>query len=298
MKPAPVALFTYNRPSHTRQTLDCLKKNRLATDTDLIIFSDGPKDEKSEETVKTVRKYLKCLNGFKSVEIIERNTNMGLANSIIQGVTQIVSHYEKIIVLEDDLLTAPAFLPYMNNALENYADEEKVIQVSGYQFDVEIQSETNTLLLPFPTSWGWATWKQAWQCFDPDMAGFQVLKKNKTLRRQFNLDGSYNYYDTLVKQAHGKIDSWAIRWYLSVFFLRGLTLYPARSLIQNIGFDGSGTHCGNASIIETPEEFGYKGIFNFQFMETKLNYDAYEKIKRHLFSQYNIIKKIQLKLNF
>lgn len=240
---APIALFVYKRPRHTQQTLESLAANEGASESELFIFCDGPKRPEDEKAVEEVRRLVKSRQWCGKINIIERDKNLGLANSIISGVTELCDKYGRVIVLEDDLLTSRYFLEYMNAALERYENEERVMQISGYMFPVEIKAETDAIFLPFTTSWGWATWKRAWVVFDKDMSSFEILSKDKALRKAFDLDGSYPYFKMLESQRAGKIDSWAIRWYLSVFLKGGLTLYPAKTLINNIGFDGSGTHC-------------------------------------------------------
>lgn len=242
MKLAPIALFVYNRPEHTRQTVEALLKNELASESDLFIFSDAEKKFDAAAAVKEVREYIKTITGFKSISIVERNRNWGLANSVIDGVTKVVNEYGRIIVLEDDLIVQPSFLSYMNNALGVYENNSQVMQVSGYMFPVVFSLEEDALFLPFTTSWGWATWRRAWESFDPLAKEFELLKKNKLRKKAFNLDNSYPYFEMLKSQMRGDIDSWAIRWYLSVFVNNGLVLYPKTTLVHNAGFDGSGTH--------------------------------------------------------
>jgi GT2 family glycosyltransferase len=241
---APIALFVYNRPVHARQTVEALQKNELAGESDLFIFSDAPKKPEAAAAVGEVRKYIKSISGFKSVIIVERDRNFGLANSVIDGVTRLCDEYGRAIVLEDDLLTSPYFLRFMNEALDRYQNNVQVMQISGHMFPADIPAQTDAVFLPMTTSWGWATWQRAWQGFDPAAAGYETLKRDRTLRRRFNLDGSYNYFGMLEQQLRGEIDSWAIRWYLTVFLRGGLTLFPKKSLVENMGFDGSGTHCG------------------------------------------------------
>lgn len=243
MPTAPIVLFVYNRPLHTRQTVEALKKNELASESDLIIYSDGPKTDQDVSKVSEVREYLRQITGFRSIRIHENNKNYGLANSVILGVSDTVNEYGKVIVLEDDLVTSPFFLRYMNTALERYDDEKKVMQISGYMFPVEFDSDLKAFFLSFTSSWGWATWKRAWSHFDPDAAGYQLLRENDDLKKTFDLGGAYPYFRMLESQLRGEIDSWAIRWYLSVFVNNGLVLYPLKTLVLNNGFDGSGTHC-------------------------------------------------------
>jgi hypothetical protein len=246
---APIALFTYNRTEHTLKTLAALSQNIHARESDLFIFCDGAKHVEDEESVRRVRDVVKSQQWCGNVRVIERSTNWGLANSIISGVTELCSEFGKVIVLEDDLVTSPYFLEYMNRSLELYTEDPQVMQVSGHMFPLDDKVSTKAVFLPFTTSWGWATWDRAWQSFDPSAGHYASLDRNKQLQRKFNLNGSYPYFKMLENQMQGKINSWAIRWYLSVFMAEGLTVYPTKSLVSNIGFDGSGTHCGNSDIL-------------------------------------------------
>lgn len=241
---APVVLFVYNRPVHTRRTVEALLKNAQVAESDLIVYSDGPKHSHVADAVCEVRQYIATITGFKSVRIVERDRNWGLANSIIDGVTSVVNQYGKVIVLEDDLMTSTYFLEYMNAALERYQGEDRVMQVSGHIFPIHVHAETDAVFLRMTTSWGWATWARAWKYFDPQSIGYAHLKDDATLRKRFNLDGAYEYFSMLEAQLAGRVDSWAVRWYLSVFMREGLALFPVKSLVNNMGFDGSGTHCG------------------------------------------------------
>lgn len=243
MSLAPIVLFVYNRLLHTQKTIEALLCNELADQSELFIFSDGPRTIADNEKVEIVRSYLKNINGFKKVLIFESKENNGLANSIINGVTNIINKYTKIIVLEDDLVTAPGFLKYMNTALNRYEKEEKVLQISGFMFPINVGLKRDAFFLPLSTSWGWGSWKRAWNLFDPGAKNYERVIKERELKRQFNLNNSYSYSNMLIRQISGRIDSWAIRYWLSFFLAKGLCLYPKKSLVINIGFDGSGTHC-------------------------------------------------------
>lgn len=240
---APLALFVYNRPEHTRRTVEALAANALAGETPLHVFSDAPKNAAASQAVAEVRAYIRTIAGFKSVTIIARDTNFGLARSIIDGVTGLCEKYGRVIVLEDDLTTSPNFLSYMNEGLARYEHEERVMQIAGYMFPVILTMDEDALFLPFTSSWGWATWQRAWQHFDATSAGYERLVKDESLRQAFDLNGRYQYFKMLDSQLRGQTDSWAIRWYLSVFVMNGLTLYPKKTLVVNCGFDGSGVHC-------------------------------------------------------
>lgn len=238
---APIVLFTYNRPEHTRLTLEALVKNELASDSDLIIYSDGPKDDAGAGKVQAVRNYLHTVNGFKSITIKEEEKNCGLANSIIAGVTEVVNKYGRIIVLEDDMVTSPYFLRYMNDALEIYQNEEKVISIHGYMYPVKAQLP-ETFFLRGADCWGWATWKRGWDLFEADGKKLQAELKSRKLFFAFNMNGSFPFADMLEGQIQGRNDSWAIRWHASAFLKNKLTLYPGSSLLLNTGNDQSGSN--------------------------------------------------------
>jgi Glycosyl transferase family 2 len=241
--PAPIAVFVYNRPWHTRQTLEALRRNELAGASELFIFSDAPKSPEAVVAVRQVRDYLGTVAGFKAVNIVAREENFGLARSIIDGVSRLSEQYGRVIVLEDDLLTSSFFLEFMNAALDRYSADERVMQVAGYMFPVDLPVQPDALFLSFISSWGWATWSRAWQHFDPLAQGYGKLLADQALRRKFDLDGHYRYFRMLQAQQQGKAESWAIRWYLSVFLRQGLALYPRKTMVQNLGFDGSGVNC-------------------------------------------------------
>lgn len=242
MQLAPIVLFTYNRPVHTRQTIEALLKNEYASESDLIIFSDAPKNNATEEGVRQTRAYLKEITGFRSIRLIERTENMGLAANIIDGVTQIVNEYGRIIVLEDDLLTSPYFLKFMNEALTMYEQVEEVISVHGYVYPVKKSLPENFFLI-HTDSLGWGTWKDQWAYFNPNGEELLLQLTQRKLLRKFNFDGSYDFVKMLKRQIKGENDSWAIRWYASAFLKGKLSLFPNKSLVFHNGGDNTGTNC-------------------------------------------------------
>lgn len=243
LKLAPIALFVYNRLTHTTKTIDALKANILADESELFIFADGAKSEDGRAKVAEVREYIKTISGFKKVTVYEKERNIGLANSIISGVTEIVNQYGKVIVVEDDLVTSKYFLQYMNDGLNFYENEEKVISIHGYMYPVK-RDLPEAFFIKGADCWGWATWKRGWDIFNSDGKYLLEQLKAKNLTKKFDFDGRYQYTKMLEDQIAGKVNSWAIRWYASAFLADKFTLYPGKSLVNNIGFDGSGTHCG------------------------------------------------------
>lgn len=258
---SPVALFVYNRPWHTKKTIESLQANTLASEVSLYIFSDAARDITAAAEVEEVRDYIRKINSFKEIIIIEQVVNLGLADSIINGVTMLCNEYGRVIVLEDDLETSPYFLEYMNTALTEYENECSVMQIAGYMYPLNSLVNEDSFFLPFTSSWGWATWSRAWYHFDPSASAFQNLVSDPKLRRAFDLNGHYQYFKMLQSQLSGGTNSWAIRWYLSVFMLNGLVLYPKRSLVKNIGFDGTGVNCVASSITDSPIDKKFRVIY-------------------------------------
>jgi GNT-I family len=242
MSHAPIAIFVYKRPEHIRRTLAALRECPEFDCSPIYIFCDGPRTAEEESAVLQARTAARKALGGQG-QMIESSKNKGLAASVIEGVTHLCKEYGHVIVVEDDLVVAPHFLEFMNTALNRFENDERVMQISGHMFPVAAFADrTQSLFLPFTTSWGWATWARAWQNFDPNVTGWEQLKSDLRVRRRFNMGDTYDCYSMLQQQLAGKTDSWAIRWYWSVFKANGLVLYPPRSLIENVGFDGSGTH--------------------------------------------------------
>lgn len=244
---APILLFVYNRPEHTRRCIESLTRNALAADSTLYIYADGPKDTTQQTAVDEVRSYLRTISGFKTVNLIERKENWGLARNIIDGVTTQVNHYGKVIVLEDDLVVAPYFLQFMNDALETYKDEPKVGHIQACDFTQD-SSLPETFLIKWTGSWGWATWERAWKHFNPNGKALLEELEQRKLTYTFDFNGKYGFTRMLRRQIEGKNNSWAIRWNASLFLKDILSLNVGRSLVQNEGFDGSGTNCGGGGL--------------------------------------------------
>jgi len=246
---APIVLFVYNRPWHTKQTIEALQKNELASESEFIIYSDAAKNEQASQGVEAVRKYIETINGFKKVTLIKRDKNWGLADSIINGVTEVVNKYEKIIVLEDDLVTSPFFLNFMNEALEFYQNNKKVWHVSGWNYPINSEGLNDVFLWRVMNCWGWATWEDKWQFYekniDSAMAGF-----SESEIKAFNLDEAEDFFAQIEANKQRKINTWAIFWYATIFKNNGLCLNPVHTFVDNIGHDGSGVHCGDKGVVE------------------------------------------------
>lgn len=244
---APIILFVYNRPWHTRQTVEALQKNELARDSVLYVFADGPKEnatEEQKELILKTRNYIHSIQGFNEVIIEESERNKGLANSIVEGVSKVVDAHGKVIVLEDDIVTSSGFLSYMNSALDVYEKEQNVMHVAGYMYPLKRNTLPETFFYPATSCWGWATWKRAWDCYNGDAQYLYLKIKSEGLLDVLNINTIHGFEEQLRTNAEGKMHTWFIKWNASVIISHGYSLYPNKSLVQNVGFDGSGEHCG------------------------------------------------------
>jgi hypothetical protein len=252
---APIALFVYNRIEHTKQTIESLKRNNLAKESELYIFSDSAKDAYSQAKVDEVRSYIKKIDGFKKLYIIQRKQNFGLAKSIISGVNELINKFGKIIVIEDDLQLSSDFLEYMNKALNVYENHRDIFSISGYTAPINIPDNYKYDIFLFQriNSWGWASWKDRWNTVDWEMSDFKHFIQNKQIRKKFE-QGGEDLSIMLLKQYLGKIDSWAIRFNYACFKQKKYNIYPVGSKVLNLGADGSGVNLGKTQ--------KYKNILN------------------------------------
>lgn len=241
MMNAPIVLFVYNRPEHTRRTLEALRQAEGASESSLYIFSDGA-GQGQDKKVEEVRLIIKNAEGFGKVSVTEREKNIGLAQNIITGVSEVLERHERVIVLEDDLIVSPSFLTYMNAALDYY-ESMGVFSISGYSPDIDIPEDYmwSTYMIHRNCSWGWATWRSKWQSVDWDVKDFGTFIKDGEVRNRFDQSGS-DLSSMLLRQQMGEIKSWSIRFCYCGFRLGEPTVYPVRSLVSNGGVDGSGTH--------------------------------------------------------
>jgi hypothetical protein len=293
MSLAPIVLFTYARLDHTRRTVESLLRNPEAPDHDLIVFSDAARTPEKKAAVEEVRAFVASVVGFRSITIHHRKNNLGLAKSIIGGVTQVLAEYERVIVLEDDLVTSPHFLAYMNESLDRFANDERVISIHGYVYPTQ-QTLPEAFFLPGADCWGWATWRRGWQIFNPDGLFLLAELKRRDLPKTFDFNGAYGYTKMLEDQIKGLNDSWAIRWYASAFLAGRLTLYPGRSLVHNIGNDSSGTHCGDDTSYDTELSATRIDLKSIPVTSSTLGLAAFEQFFRK--SQRTFINKVSRRI--
>lgn len=237
---SPICLFTYNRLYETKKTIEALKKNNLAKDSILYVFSDGPKKESDLKDILRVRNYIENIDGFKKIILYKSKKNKGLVNSIIPGITKIINKHKKIIVLEDDIITSKKFLKFMNEALKFYKNDKKIKTISGFSLDINCKESIYFQTRPFP--WGWGTWVDRWnsKIFDKKKIAADI---NENRLKLFKKKCGSDMKKMLIDSLKGKDDSWDIRWMYNHFREKKYTIYPNKSLTINIGFNNRGTHC-------------------------------------------------------
>ncbi len=248
--PAPIALFAFNRPEQLRLTIEALAANELAIESDLTIFCDGPRTEGEKKLTDAVRATAAEAEGFKSVRVVARERNMGCANSIIFGVSEILSQHERIVVIEDDILCSPYTLRFLNMGLEKYEYEPVVFNISAWSLPPSLlripqKYPYDIYFVPRCNIWGWASWRDRWKKIDWAMADYSIFAETLSLQEAFN-QGGKDLSSMLHLQIKGELDSWAIRMDYARFKHGGLGLNPVRSYTTNIGM-GSGTHTTVAS---------------------------------------------------
>lgn len=280
MNLAPIILFVYNRPEHTKKTIDALRLNVLASDSSLFIFSDGNKNETDKKNVDEVRGYISKISGFKEIKTILRDRNLGLANSVISGVTEVIEKYGKAIVLEDDIVTSAYFLKFMNEALDFYENDKKIFSISGYNFPIKIPESYKPLIYisSRPSSWGWATWRDRWEkaIWNPEQV-FDI--QNHKLLNQFLDKSGKDLAPMLLKSFEGKVNSWAVRWAFTHIYHQAFSIFPTKSLAKNIGTDATGTNfirSTNKYNVELGQDFNQ---FHFS-SDLKFNEEIIEQITR------------------
>lgn len=246
MSLAPIVIFAYNRPWHLSQMFESLKRNKEAFDSEITVFCDGPKPNASSEDIQKIeeaRNVARSQTWCKKLNVVAAEKNKGLANSVIAGVTSVVEKYGRIIVIEDDVILSSFFLAFMNDALDVYEKDEKILSVGSWNYFHSPANSNDHFFLTMPDTIAWATWSRAWKNFEPDSSFLLNQLKERSLMRKFNLDGQYDFQRMLEAQADGKISSWAIRWTAIAVLNDTLSLYPARALSKHSGFGTDATNC-------------------------------------------------------
>jgi hypothetical protein len=265
MNLAPICLFVYKRLEWTAQTVEALKKNDFAQNSQIYVFGDGPKTEQDAEGVEEVRNFIRNLQGFKEINCVFQDKNIGLANSVIKGVSQVMNDFGRAIVVEDDLITTPNYLAYMNQALDFYQDNPQVFSIGGFTIDVKLPSNYPYDVYAFPrtTPWGWSSWKDRWNTIDWQVSDYQDFKNDPARRKAFNEGGS-DLANMLDRQMAKQMDSWAIRWGYQQFKNNQYTIFPTQSKVRNIGFGKNATHTKYYNRYKSAMDESGKLDFRFQ----------------------------------
>ena len=262
---APICLFVYNRIEETKLTISALQANFLANESDLIVFSDGYKDENDAHSVRIVRDFVSNISGFRSVKIIESFNNKGLAKSVIEGVSLVLENSETIIVLEDDLITTPNFLDFMNQGLQTYSLTNNLMSINGFSINVGEGKgiKDNDVFFHNRThSWGWATWENRWEkeMFDVDKIKLEI---NDEILVLFKNKCGEDISRMLLDSLSGKNDSWYVRWVFRHFLQNKIALFPFYSKVKNIGYGENATHCKSIDVLKTLHDNKFYQVFNY-----------------------------------
>lgn len=288
---APVVVFCYKRLDTLRKTIDALKQNPEAGQSHLIIFSDGPKKEADHLSVAMVRDYINHLDGFRMITTYFSENNKGLAKSIIEGVALVFEKYDRVIVLEDDLITSNNFLSYMNQSLDHYEFNQRIFSISGYTSIIKSGDPSKVYFTRRASSWGWATWRNRWSSIDWEVKDYFDFCIDLKARKAFNSMGS-DLSGMLDKQMSGKINSWAIRWCYHQFKKDLYTVFPQVSRVRNIGFTPEGTHTiDHFNRFDTLLD--QSSSTNFEFSDDIM---LDKNIFRQFYSKYSVITRIRYRL--
>ena len=293
MKYAPIVLFVYKRPAETLKVLEALAANPEAAQSELFVFADGPKTENDIEKCLEVRRLVEHFNGFAKITLRTSDKNKGLANSVISGVSEMLTVFDRVIVLEDDLVTSKYFLRFMNEALDKFENDDRICCVHAFSYP-PVCSDVQYFLRLGADCWGWATWRRGWNIFSTDSVKLYEEIIKRKLSKQFDRNGAFPYTKMLKDQSNGKIDSWAIRWYASAFLNEKYSLQSNVMLVENIGFGNEATHCfsnSNYEIILANMPVSFDRVLELEPQESFKNYQKFLKK-----DNIPLIKKCQIKI--
>ncbi|MFD2937176.1 glycosyltransferase [Spirosoma flavum] len=279
---APVLLFGYKRPVELKATLRALQANHLASQSDLYIFVDAPKRPEDADKVAQVHKLLDEASGFRTIHREYAKTNIGCADSIIQGISRVLADHPSAIIVEDDLITSPNFLDFMNQCLEKYVDNQRVYSIAGYTFPFQRPSNymADAYCIPRHSPWGWATWADRWQSVDWEMTDYADFEKDKWQQKEFMRGGS-DLLNMLRDQMEGRADAWDIRFCYNRFKADGVTVYPTTSKVENIGFGKEATHTNIYNRYKTKLDDGVQRVFDLPHVSRPTSYYHQQTLQRY-----------------
>ena len=267
---APVIIFAYNRPDHFLNLMNSLESNDIASKSDIYVFIDGVAENSHLDSNHKVIEISERDWKFQSVKIIKRDSNLGLKENIITGISEIIDMHNKVIVLEDDLVVGKYFLNFMNHSLNKYENEDRVWHINGFNYKTFLRNSNSSFFSTHMNCWGWGTWENNWKELKNNLEN--KIKKEDI--NKFNFDGFIrNNYQQIVLNEEKKINTWAIFWYQTIFINSGLCLMPNKSLVYNAGFDGSG-------INTSKQEYKLQKLNNSRIIKypTKVEESKFNKI--------------------
>ena len=259
---APLVLFAFNRPMHTAVTLSALQNADLAHKSVLYVFLDGPRNDSDKRKINETLSEIHKATGFRKVIIKQRTENIGLARNICEGIEEVFIEHKTAIILEDDIVVSKSFLLFMNSALTHYEYEKKVWNIGAYNYPINCQDQERTFFWRFMSCWGWATWRDRWVHFKKEPSPLINSFSKQDIYR-FNLEGGGDFWSQVLANYSGKINTWAVFWYATIFQNDGLCLNPVVSLVKNIGLDGSGVHTGYDDGLHAVETLNTSDLFFF-----------------------------------
>lgn len=300
---SPIVLFVYNRPWHTQKTIEALLKNEMIEDSILYIFADGPKDDADKtslQKIADVRSIIHKIKGPKQIIITERDTNMGLDTSIINGVSKVMAEHHKCIVLEDDIVTQPLFLRFMNDCLNKYQNNRKVWMIGGYNIRIKFPwwFHSDVYFVHRCNSWGWGMWEDRWEEIDWSVSDYHQFLNDEKQKKIFCRCGE-DMLPMLIDQMTHAVPAWDIRFDYTLMKNNGLVLRPTKTLVINYGLDGSGIHCGIEDNIAAASEINNSRNYTIQLPSNAYCYSIIEKSFRRYFSpkeKHRITKNIKRRL--
>ena len=258
---APIILITYNRHDHLIRSLRSLKKNKLSKKSKIIIYSDGPKNSEDKKKILKIRKFIKRVKGFKSKKIIQRKTNYGTKKNITNAINESFKKYDKIIVIEDDLIISKYFLSFMNYCLNKYKSKKNIWHINGWSYPFMKFSKNDINFMNSMNCWGWATWKDRWKHLSLNDDRLIRNFTNKKIHK-FNIFSSMDHFSQILRNKRKTLSSWAVYWHAAIFLKKGICIYPKFSMVKNIGFDGSG---------RMSSQYQYKSYLNDNFRKYEFN---------------------------
>ncbi len=279
---APIILFAYKRPLELKATLQALQANYLASESDLYIFVDAARRPEDEPKVAEVRQLLDTVTGFRSIHRDYAKANIGCADSVIRGISIVLAKHPSAIIVEDDLVTTPNFLDFLNQGLVHYAESRRVYSIAGYTFPFPRPADytSDAYLIPRHSPWGWATWADRWQSIDWNMTDYPEFATDKQQQKAFKQGGS-DLVKMLRDQMEGRADAWDIRFCYNRFKADGISVYPTVSKVQNIGFGNDATHTNVFNRYKTQLDDGTQRVFRFPQEVQSTPYYQHRTLQRY-----------------